>query len=418
MDLPLNKPVCILVLGGGDRGYTYSCYSLKKPKEMIIAGVAEPVEVKRKKFINDFGLSKEKVFKNFEEALREDKFADAVLICTPDNSHFKAAKAALEKGYDILIEKPICNNKKDIINLVRLNKKYKKIIGVCHVLRYTKFFKKIKQIAESGALGEIITIELTEPVGFWHTAHSYVRGNWKDSNISGPMILTKSCHDMDILRWIADSKCKKISSFGRLKHFNHGNAPHGSTFRCTDGCKVERECPYSAKKIYLNMKTKGWPVSVITADLTYSGRLKAIKETDYGICVYRSNNNVVDNQVSILEFENGINASFVMAGFTHNISERRIRVMGSKGELICDSKTMQVYNFLSGKVSNFKFSDKDDKTQNRHFGGDDNLISDFLKAVKYQDIKYLSSDLETSVESHIMAFNAEKSRISGKTVII
>jgi predicted dehydrogenase len=227
------------------------------------------------------------------------------------------------------------------------------------------------------------------------------------------MILAKSCHDMDIMLWFAGSDCKKISSFGSLIHFKKENAPPGSMLRCTDDCKVEIDCPYSAKKLYLNMELTGWPVNTISDDLSYEGRLKALKEGPYGRCVYQCDNDAVDHQVVSLEFDNGVTASFTMTAFTE--LGRKIRIMGTMGEVSGDGKNINYVNFRNGEKHTYVI---EHKNNSMHGGGDYALMEAFIKAVRSQDRKYISSTLEVSVQSHIMAFAAEESRVKRNVVFI
>lgn len=409
-----NNPVTFLIIGAGDRGSTYSHYSKLYPEEMKVIGIAEPDDKRRKLFTNEFELDDNKVFKNDEEALEKDKFADAVIIATPDDAHFSLATKAIEKGYAILLEKPLSNRKDECVLLNEYNKIFKGFVAVCHVLRYAPFYKKMKEIIDSGILGDVITIEHSEGVGWWHQAHSFVRGNWSDTSKSSPMILAKSSHDMDIILWLIGKHCKKISSFGSLIHFKKENAPAGSTYRCTDECKIEPECPYSALKLYLNMENTGWPVNTISNDLSFEGKMKALKEGPYGVCVYHCNNDAVDHQVVSMEFEEGKTASFTMSGFTQ--IGRKIRVMGTMGEARGDGKTIKVINFRNNTEKIIATGKGGDTITTGHGGADHGLLSAFIKAVKNNDISYISSTLDISLESHLMAFAAEESRITGKVI--
>ena len=195
-----------------------------------------------------------------------------------------------------------------------------KVLSVCHVLRYTPFFSKIKELLDKGCIGRLISIQHNENVGYWHYAHSFVRGNWRNSEDSSPMILAKSCHDMDIMLWLAGADCRSISSYGSLTHFKSENAPEGAPYRCMDGCPVQNECPYYAPRLYLTENTS-WPTSVISADTGIEARTKALREGPYGRCVYRCDNNVVDHQVVAIEFKNDVTAVFTMSAFT-NISRQ------------------------------------------------------------------------------------------------
>lgn len=412
----MSTSLKFIIIGAGDRGRTYSRYSLLHPGEMKVIAVAEPDEERRLYFAKEFGLYENQCYASYEEVLSKPKFADAVIIATPDNMHFCPTVMAMEKGYDILLEKPISNKLEDCIKLNELNKKLNRLIGVCHVLRYAPFYVKLKEIVGSGAIGDVVTIEHLEGVGWWHQAHSYVRGNWRNTKESSPMILAKACHDMDIILWFAGSNCKKISSFGSLIHFKKENAPSGSTLRCTDGCKVEAECPYSSLKLYLNMELTGWPINTISDDLSYEGRLKALKEGPYGRCVYYCDNDAVDHQVVSIEFENSVTASFTMSAFTE--PGRKIRIMGTMGEVSGDGVNIHYINFRNRKKESYIIERGGNDIDTGHDSGDYALMEAFIKAVRYQDRKYISSTLDVSVQSHIMAFAAEESMKEGKVVII
>jgi predicted dehydrogenase len=407
-------PVTFAVIGAGDRGNTYSAFSIANPGKMKVVAVVEPDIKKRNGFQKKFNLAIENVFGDYKDFFSRPKIADALIISTPDNMHYVPAVLGIKKGYNVLIEKPVSSDPAELKALIKLNRVHKRVVGVCHVLRYTEFYMKLKKILESGALGEVITIEHLEPVGYWHMAHSYVRGNWKNSKKSSPMILAKCSHDFDLIRWLMGKSVTKVSSFGSLMHFRRKNAPVGSTERCTDGCSVEKQCPYSALKIYMDMNLKGWPVNVITGDLSKKGRLKALKESEYGKCVYRSGNNVVDHQSVIMEFKGGGTAVLTMSGFTHNIGERRTRVMCTHGEAILDKGEITVYDFNKKQPQKYFFSNKKETDKNKHFGGDDRLISDFIKAVKSGNSSRFDAVFIESIESHLTALEAENSRISGK----
>ncbi len=409
-----NKTVSFLIIGAGDRGNTYARYSKLHPSEMKVASIAEPDAKRRLAFMKEFNIPEGFCFEDYREALSINKFADAVIIATPDNFHYEPALLAIERGYDVLIEKPISKPPVEYMKLSELNKKLKRIVGVCHVLRYAPFYVRLKEIIDSGTIGDVITIEHIEGVGWWHYAHSYVRGNWSDTGKSSPMILAKSCHDMDLLLWLTGKDCKRVSSFGSLIHFKKENAPEGSTMRCTDGCKVEPECPYSALKLYMNMEKTGWPVNTLSEDLSYEGRLKALSEGPYGRCVYQCDNNAVDHQVVSLEFEDGRTASFTMSGFTQ--PGRKIRIMGTMGELSGDGKTITYVNFRNGDTNIFDTVSVGNIDDTGHGGGDYAMLSAFINAVRNLDASVISSTLDESIQSHLMALAAERSRVEGRVI--
>jgi predicted dehydrogenase len=399
------------LIGAGGRGKNvYANYALNYPNDIKFIAVAEPNEHKRNEFARLHNVSEEMLFNSWEQLLEKPKFCDAVFICTQDRMHYEPAIKAIEKGYKLLLEKPMSNNLEECIKIVEASKNLDTSITVAHVLRYTPFFKKLKKIIHSGVIGEVVNINLNENVGYYHYAHSYVRGNWSNSETSSPMILAKSCHDMDILVWLVGKKPLKISSFGSLKYFNEKHASEGSGERCLN-CAVEHECPYSALKTYLT-DSNDWPVNVITTDLSMEGRIKALKEGPYGKCVFRSKNNVVDHQVVNIQFEDEVTAGFTMSGFTNEIT-RKITIMGTLGEVAgdLDKNDIIVKLFSVGEEQHIKLNN----IVGGHSGGDAGLMKYYTRHLKDKVVEGLTS-AEVSLLSHIMAFAAEQSRLTGETI--
>jgi predicted dehydrogenase len=399
------------LIGAGGRGKNvYANYAIEHPNEIQFIAVAEPNEHKRNEFAKLHRVSEDMTFESWEQLLDRPKFCDAVFICTQDRMHFEPAMKAIDKGYKLLLEKPMSNNLEECIKIVEASKNLDTSITVAHVLRYTQFYKKLKQIIDSRIIGEVVNINLNENVGYYHYAHSYVRGNWCNSETSSPMILAKSCHDMDILVWLIGKKPLNISSFGSLKYFKEKYAPEGSGERCLN-CAVEENCPYSALKIYLT-NNNGWPVNIITTDLSMEGRIKALKEGPYGKCVFRSSNNVVDHQVVNIQFEDEVTAAFTMSGFTNEIT-RKITVMGTLGEAYgdMDKNEVSVKLFGTGEVQHIKFK----STSDGHGGGDSGLMKYYTRQLKDDVVEGLTS-AEISLLSHVMAFAAEQSRVTGETI--
>jgi predicted dehydrogenase len=401
-----DKPVTCIVLGAGGRGNVYASYAAKYPDEMKIVGVAEPIPFRRERFSEKYQISKERQWVTWEHALEVPKFADAVIITMPDNLHYPAAMESLPLGYDLLLEKAIAQSWQECKDILDQTKKYNKIVAICHVLRYTPYFRKMREVVDSGRLGDIVSVQHLEPVEHIHMSHSFVRGNWRNSRESTPMILSKSCHDTDILRWIIGKSCLKVSSFGSLKHFSEANAPEGSTARCTDGCAVERDCIFSAVKMYYDKK--GWLHHLALENHDDTSILKGLKEGPYGKCVYRTDNDVVDHQVVNMEFEDQITVAFSMEAFSH-YGGRRTRIFGTQGDLIGDESHMLITDFLTGEQENWEPGKTKDGSG--HGGGDHGLAHDFIQAVSQQDPTLLTSTIEASMESHLIGFRAEESRL-------
>ena len=405
-----SKPVTVIVVGAGNRGWgAYSSYGLKYPDELKVVGVAEPIPYRRKRISDAFGIPYENQFITWEHVFNKPKFADALFITTPDELHYGPAIAGLRMGYDLLLEKVIAQSWKQCNDILDLTVKNNSIVAVCHVLRYTGYFRKMREIARSGVLGEIVSIQHLEPVDHIHMSHSFVRGNWANSKKSNPMILSKSCHDTDILRWIVDKPCTRVSSFGALALFRKENAPVGSTLRCTDGCSAEGECPYSAKKIYL--EKRGYLGHLNLEQVSDQTIMRELRNGPYGRCVYHCDNDVVDHQVTNFEFEGNSTASFSIEAMS-SYAGRRTRIFGTKGDLTGDEKTLTINQFLSGKQEVWDASTAE-ALSSGHGGGDHGLVHDFVRAVSFKDPGLLSSTIQVSMASHLMGFKAEESRLKG-----
>lgn len=399
------------LIGAGQRGKDiYGNYALINPEHIEFVAVAEPNEIKRKEFSEKHNIKPEYQFESWEQLLEKDKFCDAVVIATPDRTHFEPAKLALKSGYHILLEKPMSSIPEEVMKLGMLAKENNKVFMICHVLRYTPFFNTIKKIIDSGEIGDIMSIQHNENIGYFHFGHSFVRGNWRNSNLSSSLMLQKSCHDMDILLWLVGSPCRKIASFGELNYFKKERKPEGAGDRCVE-CSIEDKCPYSAVKLYYNNVGR-WPTTAIVEIQTIDEVKKAVAKGPYGRCVYNCDNNVVDHQSTILEFENNVTATFNLSAFTNQVN-RTLKIMGTKGEIrAIDSKNeieVQLFDTNERKVVNPK------QITGGHGGGDTGIMEDFISLILSNKGKALTS-ANVSVQSHMMAFAAEESRLTDKVV--
>ena len=402
----LDKPVTAVTLGAGNRGNVYGNYAEKYPDQLKIVGVAEPIHIRNERYCKQHGIDKSQSFTTWEQVFELPKLADAIIITTPDDLHYGPAIAALERGYDILLEKPIAPTEEECRVILALSEKTGNIVAVCHVLRYAPYFIELRNKIQDGSIGELISIQHFEPIEHVHMAHSFVRGNWHDSEKTTPIILAKSCHDLDIIRWLVDKPCEKVSAFGSLKWFNSKNKPIGATPRCMDGCAIEKECPYSAMKIYYRDRQRTY-VFDLPDDKKKHGEaiLEYLGTTNYGRCVYQMENDQPDHYVANMLFRDGVTVSFNMEAFT-SYHGRRTRIMGSHGDIVGDMKQFKHTNFLTGKETVWEME------TDGHGGGDWNLVADWVQAVGTKDKSVLSSTIAASVESHIMGFVAEKSRFS------
>ncbi len=421
-NLPVaDKMITAVILGAGNRGSIYGNYASHFPKQLKIIGVAEPVIFRNDRMAAKHGILAENRFDTWEKVFEIPKFADAIIISTPDYLHYAPCMKALEMGYDILLEKPIAPTEKECRSILAMAKKTGRIVGVCHVLRYAPYFVKMKEMLDKGAIGEVISIQHFEPVYHVAMAHSYVRGNWHDSKKTTPMILGKSCHDLDIMRWMLNKSAKKIVAMGDLKWFRKENAPAGSTERCTGACKVERECPYSAIKEYYERRSRISVLDIPAGTKEQQGEdiLEKLKTSDYGRCVYQMDNDQPDHYITSIQFDNHITASFSMEAFT-SYHGRRTRIMGSMGDMVGDMEELVINDFHTRKATKFipKAEDVEGYKNSGHGGGDFLMVRDFVYAVAKQDATLLSSTIDQSIESHIMGFMAEKSRKNGKVMDI
>jgi predicted dehydrogenase len=385
-----------------------------------VVAVADPRTGRRDALADQFGLAADKRFDDWRELAALDRFADAVIITTPDREHVGPARHFAESGYHVLLEKPIAPSRAECVEVIDAVEKAGVILAVCHVMRYTAYTNKVKEIVAGGRLGELVGVEHLEPIGWWHFAHSYVRGNWRRADLAGPSILTKCCHDLDWLRYIVGRPAVEVSSWGGLHHFTAANRPAGAADRCLD-CAVEPDCPYSAPRLYLGClgdpKRERWPLSVVTTDLTEPGVRRALREGPYGRCVYACDNDVADHQVVTIEFEGGVTASLTMSAFTP-ADRRRTRIMGTRGFLDGDGQRLTLTDFVTGEVESFDLLGTGADAGGGHDGGDFGVMSAFLDAVSSGDRSLVRTGPRESLESHLMAFAAERSRLTGVPVTV
>ena len=410
-DKSTNQPTSIVAIGVGNRMRTYMHYVLEHPELVQLVAVVEPDAIRRNAMGDLFHIPAEHRFEHYEDFFNNPVPADAVIICTPEREHYKPSMMALQHGYHILLEKPIAQTYQECVDIANMAKKMNRIVSICHVLRYHPCFLKVKELIESGELGKIITINHTEGVGIDRDTHSYVRGIMNREKENNPMLLAKCCHDIDFLIWIAGVRCRRLSSFGSLLWFKESNAPEGSALRCID-CKVEEQCPYSAVDLY--WRRREW---ISNFDIPKGQTLddvlqKELKEGRYGRCVYHSDNDVVDNQVLTMQMEDGMLITLCMDVFTQR-DYRTTDVKLTEGEIICDEKKVYVTRFRGHRQQVYDFSDT--VNQLYHAGADLKIVEDFVLAVR-GEIDSLPTMIDGSLESHLICFEAENSRLSGKTI--
>ncbi|GAB6991752.1 Gfo/Idh/MocA family protein [Paenibacillus pini] len=409
------KPMTAILIGAGDRGMrSYAPYAIEHQEDLRIVGVADPNKERREALARAHQLTEEQQYHSWVDILANEKLADAAIICTMDHMHLEPTLKALRLGYHVMLEKPMSPIPSECVQMEQEALAQDRLLTICHVLRYTPFWQTIKQEIDEGAIGDIVSVQLNENVGNMHMSHSFVRGNWRNRDMSSPMILQKSCHDMDILSYIMDEPCERVSSFGSLMHFHEGNKPEGAPAFCIEGCPAEKECQYHAVNYYMG-EGRGW-ARKITEDYTDEGIMEALRTGPYGRCVYQTDNNVVDHQVVNMEFNSGATATFSMCGFTQD-NTRIVQIMGTKGDIRgnMEDDSITIHNFVTKEKRMVKI----ENSESGHGGGDFGIIRSFIDEVRHygqREGESLSS-AKVSVRSHMMAFAAEESRLhKGKLI--
>ena len=419
----MSQPVTFAVCGCGARGLeAYALYQERHADEMKVVAGAD-VRPERLAMLRErFGVPAERCFPSDRALLAQPKLADVMIVATQDRQHVSAALAALDKGYHVLLEKPISPSLEECRALQEKAHETGRAVVVCHVLRYTRFYAALEALLRRGEVGKIETIDATEHVAYWHQAHSFVRGNWRRADETSPMILQKSCHDMDILRWLAGEPCLKVQSFGSLDYFKADRAPEGAARRCLDGCKCKGACPYDAEKIYITSpdtgirgRGTGWPCGVLASDPTEEKIWDALRTGPYGRCVFHCDNDVVDHQTVNLEFANNIHATFTMTAFTQSC-HRTIKVTGTLGEVEGDTAQNTLHLRRFGRPEEVIDLREDGGQYSGHGGGDFGLMASFCKLIASGGGDGLTG-VDASVESHVMALAAEASRRDGGRTI-
>jgi len=403
------KKITAILIGAGDRGASaYASYAINNPGTIEFVAVCELNDERRRHFQVMHNIPDEMAFTNWNDVFARKKFADAVLICTNESYHYEPTKLAMEKNYHILLEKPITQDPVTSVEIGDAAANYQGVFMLCYVLRYTPFYSEIKRVLDRGDIGEIKTVRAVENTGLAHFSHSFVRGTFSIESQAGPMILSKCCHDMDIINWLMDAKCVKLNSFSTPTYFCAKNAPDGAPKRCTDGCPVSDTCYFYAPKMY-SADRSGFNVDMISLDQSPEGKMKALMEGRFGRCVYYCDNDVVDTQIINMQYENGATVSFSMTAYSDKCY-RTIHITGTKGEIQgnLEDNAFVVKDFASGRAEKIAVS----TVLDRHSGGDYFIMTDFIKHVR-EGIKGGRTDTSDAVDSHVMCFAAEKSRKGG-----
>jgi predicted dehydrogenase len=421
------RPVELVMVGAGNRGYlAYGAFAERNPEQAKFVAVVEPDDGRRARFANAHGIPAERQFRSWEEIARRPPLASALVNATLERDHRASTLGLLAAGYDMLLEKPMAPTAGECLEIANAAQSHGRLLQIAHVLRYAPFFMALREIVTSNRLGSIVSVDWRENLVYWHFAHSYVRGNWGNTTRSSPMILTKCCHDLDLLVWIF-GRCEWLSSSGSLTHFTkaaigpetaslgYPTSPEAIPERCTDGCPIEGSCAYFAPRVYLDRLRENpasFAVAAVTLDRTPEGVMRALETGPYGRCVYRSDNDAVDHQVVLMHFASGLSVSLTMQGSSH-LEGRTIRIDGTRATLLANEARaeMEIHDHRRGTMERIERP----RGVGGHGGGDEGLMRAFVGAIRGDRAGVLTSARE-AVSSHLMAFAAERARIQAEVV--
>ena len=419
-------PLTIAVVGAGARFNAYHRkYILKNPQRVRIVAVAEPDPQRRRELAAAHGIGPDRCFESFEQVAARPNLARAVVNTTMDLLHHRSAMALLTAGYDMLLEKPIAPGEQAVRELIGSAVELGRTIMICHGMRYQPFYERVKEVIDEGRIGRIMSVAASEYVAYDHAAGAYVRGKWRNTAVAAPMILAKCCHDLDMIVWLMSGvRPRRVASFGSLMHFRPKQAPPGSALRCADGCEIERSCAYSAvtlnlRRVSPELARDAGPAGQVD-DATVAQDLEALRrDSPYGRCVWHCDNDVVDHQTVIIEFENGATATLNMIGNAARAT-RDIHVIGTEGELQGDLKEglLHVRRFNPYDLNRTFTQETIDVPHgpDNHGGADELLFADFVALMLGEPTSKARTRIEDSLTGHLLGFAAERARVEGRVV--
>ena len=405
-------PIRLAAIGLGNRTRKYLRYVASHPEEVTLSMIVETDDERRKEIQHKFNLPSRYCFSSTKDFFSKTRTIDAVIIGTPDDTHYDICLSAIDHGYHCLLEKPIAQTEKECRAIKDAASARGVIICVCYVLRYHPFYIKLKEIISDGDLGPIISVNHIENVGLDRMTHSYVRGIWGDSEISCPIFLSKCCHDVDLLLWLTGKKPVRLYSFGSLNWFKKENAPEGSAERCID-CQIETDCPFSAVDLY--DRRRDWIDNFIVrkGEIIDDSIARELKEGRFGRCVYHCDNNVVDHQTVALEMADKTNVTITMCAFTR-ATTRITKICCAYGEILADEQSITIEHFRRNRREFLNFSEI--FNQPLHGNSDMYIVADFIKAVSDPENHTVRCSIDEALESHVVCFKAEDSRLDGRMI--
>ncbi|GAA4681812.1 streptomycin biosynthesis protein StrI [Phytohabitans rumicis] len=410
--------VTLAVVGAGMRGQQYAQLAVETGRARVVA-VADPSAARREAMAAAYGIPADAVFEDWTDLAARPRLADAAIVATQDRNHVGPTVALAEAGYHLLLEKPIAPTEEEAQTIVSAAERAGVQLAICHVLRYTPLTRHVRALLDAGRIGELVSVQHLEPIGWWHFAHSYVRGNWRRADLATPMLLAKACHDMDWLQYIIGRPAVRVSSFGNLFHFRPDQAPPGASDRCVT-CPVESSCAYSAARLYRSClgdpELERWPLGALTDTPTAEAVEAALRDGPYGRCVYACDNDAVDHQIVTIEYEGGVTASVTVSAFTPK-EDRKTRIMGTRGFLDTDGATIRLCDFRTGGEELIEVGLAADSDRG-HAGGDAGLVEAFLASITEADPSLIKTGPAESLTSHRLVWAAERARREGVVVVL
>ncbi|WP_307841585.1 Gfo/Idh/MocA family protein [Streptomyces endocoffeicus] len=416
---PMDRPLTLAILGAGARGATYADLAAKRPDVARVVAVAEPRDQVRDTFAAEHRIAPEYRFEHWRDLLGRPRLADVAVIALLDADHVAAAVALADLGYQLLLEKPMATNEADCEAIAEAVRRNGTALAITHVLRYTPYTVKLKQLLAEGAIGDIVSLQHLEPIGHYHYAHSFVRGNWHREDESSSLLLAKSCHDIDWITDVVGGRVARVSSFGSLTHFRPEAAPDGATDRCVT-CPLQDTCAYSATTLYRgglrDDGIKQYFTRIMSAgELTERAVTDALTDGPYGRCVYHGDNDVLDHQVVNLEFDGGVTTSFTLTAFTP-LENRHTKIFGTGGQLTGDGRHIEVFDFRTESRTVHDTSLDEASAAGGHAGGDEAMFNAYLDALHGGRPELIVSGIDASLASHRVVFAAERARLAGAVI--
>jgi predicted dehydrogenase len=425
----MKKRLTCIIVGAGHRAVSYAASC---PDLIEVVGVAEPAALRRESVAKRFGVDPCRCFETAEALATHPKFADFVINGTMDHQHVPTSLPLLERGYDMLLEKPFATCEEEMWELMAAVRRTGRKVAICHVLRHTPFYAEIRKRVAEGAIGDLINVQATEHVSYHHMSVGFIRGKWSRTDYcQSTMLMAKSCHDLDLIAWMKSGiQPKRVSSVGSNFQFRPENAPSNSGTRCLVDCPIEPDCLYSAHKLHIDHPDRWsfyvWDSLEHMDKVTIEDKIESLKTSPYGRCAWKTGMDVVDHQSVVIEFDDGCTATLNMVGGCSKPS-RSIHLIGTRGEIqgcFEDSKfTLRRIDSRPGHEFSEEFVDLNvtgDMTGVRggHGGGDTRMVRDFVDYVRGNQPSLSTTSIEDSVAGHITGFCADQSRIEGRVITV